>query len=52
MQRQTVRRIDKHIGQRLRALRTQRGLSLEAAAEIIEVTQQQMSRYELGACRT
>lgn len=48
MQRQKVRAIDTHIGRRLRALRTQRGLSLEAVAEIIEVTQQQMSRYELG----
>lgn len=40
--------LDRHIGSRLRALRLQRSLSLEAIAEVIDVSQQQFSRYELG----
>lgn len=48
MQRQIATLIDKYVGQRLRILRKQRDMSLEAVAEIIDVTQQQMSRYELG----
>lgn len=44
----TTESLDRHIGSRLRALRLQRNLSLEAVAEIIDVSQQQLSRYELG----
>lgn len=47
----TQRVLDRHIGSRLRALRLERGLSLEAVAEIIDVSQQQVSRYELGQNR-
>ncbi len=51
MQKQNAKALDKHIGKRLRALRQQRKMSLEQLAEILDVTQQQMSRYELGQHR-
>lgn len=47
----TQRALDRHIGSRLRALRSERRLSLEAVADIIDVSQQQVSRYELGQNR-
>ena len=47
----TERALDRHIGGRLRALRSERKLSLEAVAELINVSQQQVSRYELGQNR-
>ena len=40
--------VDRWVGSRLRILRESRGLSLEAAGEILEVSQQQVSRYERG----
>lgn len=43
--------LNRHIGARLRLLRLQRGLSLDSVAEIIDVSQQQVSRYELGRNR-
>lgn len=51
MNKKTVNPLDRHIGQRLRAKRNDYGMSLEALAELIDVTPQQMSRYELGANR-
>jgi transcriptional regulator with XRE-family HTH domain len=51
MQRQGATALDRHIGKRLRALRIERRMSLEKLAEALEVTQQQMSRYELGQNR-
>ena len=48
MAKQTAQLLDRHIGERLRALRLERGMSLDAVAEIIEVSQQQVSRYEQG----
>ncbi len=42
---------DRWVGQRLRALREQRGYSLEAVGELLEVSQQQVSRYERGQHR-
>ena len=43
-----VRALDQHIGKRLKKLRKTHKLSLERLAEVIDVSQQQMSRYELG----
>lgn len=40
--------VDRWAGGRLRVLRESRGLSLEAVGEILEVSQQQVSRYEHG----
>ncbi len=51
MYKQTVQSLDTYIGKRLRALRVERGASLDMVAEIIEVSQQQVSRYELGRNR-
>ncbi|HEB63701.1 MAG TPA: helix-turn-helix domain-containing protein [Gammaproteobacteria bacterium] len=48
MYKQTAQSLDAYIGKRLRALRVERKASLEMVAEIIEVSQQQVSRYELG----
>ncbi len=47
----STKRLEQHIGKRLRALRRQHEMSLEEVAEILDVTQQQMSRYELGRHR-
>ena len=51
MYKKTVEPLDGHIGQRLRAKRNDCGMSLDALAELIDVTPQQMSRYELGSNR-
>lgn len=40
--------IDKHIGQQIRKVRKQKGYSLDKVGELLDVTQQQVSRYELG----
>ena len=40
--------IDRHIGDRLKQLRQQEGISAAALAEAIDSTQQQISRYENG----
>lgn len=41
-----VDELDRHIGQRLKKLRQQEGVSAQLLAETIESTQQQISRYE------
>lgn len=51
MPRNTLTRLDKHVGERLKDLRNRRGLSLEATGEIIEVSPQQISRFEHGQQR-
>lgn len=51
MKRQSVKMIDCHIGKRLRILRHQNGMSLEVLAGMLGVSQQQVSRYELGQHR-
>ncbi len=51
MKRQSVKLIDSHIGKRLRILRHQNGMSLEVLAGMLGVSQQQVSRYELGQHR-
>lgn len=38
--------LDRHIGQRLKKLRQQEGVSAQLLAEAIDSTQQQISRYE------
>lgn len=43
--------LDAHLGARLRKLRMRRGLSMAQMGEIIEVTPQQVSRYESGQHR-
>ena len=40
--------IQKHIGKKLRELRTERHLSLERVAQLMGVTRMSMSRYETG----
>ena len=40
--------IDKHIGRRLRALREEREISLDALGTIIGVSYQQIQKYERG----
>jgi transcriptional regulator with XRE-family HTH domain len=51
MARSTIKRpdsLDVHIGRRLRQAREAMGFSLLMSGEIIDVGQQQMSRFELG----
>lgn len=43
-----VDELDRHIGQRLKKLRQQEGVSAQLLAETIDSTQQQISRYENG----
>lgn len=43
-----IQLLDKHIAQRLKQLRKGHKISLEKLAEVIDVSQQQMSRYEAG----
>lgn len=43
--------LDLHLGVRLRRLRNRRNFSMEQVAELIDVSQQQISRYELGKNR-
>jgi transcriptional regulator with XRE-family HTH domain len=40
--------IDKHLGQRLRDRRTERGLSQATLATSLDITAQQLSKLELG----
>ena len=51
MPRNTLTRLDTHIGERLRVLRAKQGFSMEAVGEIIEVSPQQISRFEHGQQR-
>lgn len=43
--------LDQHIGDRLRKLRQRLNLTLENVGEILDVSQQQVSRFELGQQR-
>ncbi|WP_102958045.1 helix-turn-helix domain-containing protein [Mangrovicella endophytica] len=43
--------VDRHVGQRLRALRISRGISQTALGEAIGVTFQQVQKYESGSNR-
>lgn len=43
---------DVALGKRMRALRTERGLSLEQVADVLGITYQQVQKYETGANRT
>jgi transcriptional regulator with XRE-family HTH domain len=43
--------LDLHLGVRLRRLRNRRDFSMEQVAELIDVSQQQISRYELAKNR-
>lgn len=49
--RKEIRPIDRHVGQRIRARRKERGLSQNRLAEAIGVTFQQVQKYERGANR-
>lgn len=51
MPRNPLTRLDKHIGERLRSLRTKFGFSMELVGEIIEVSPQQIFRFEHGEQR-
>jgi transcriptional regulator with XRE-family HTH domain len=46
-----TRRIDHHVGERIRLRRTERGLTQEQLAEALEVSYQQVQKYETGANR-
>lgn len=43
--------VDAHVGDRLRALREQRGMSQEALGQRVDVSFQQIQKYERGANR-
>ncbi len=44
-------RIDQHVGERIRLRRTERGLTQEQLAEALDVSYQQIQKYETGANR-
>lgn len=46
MARESLKRLDKYIGKRLKQLRESRGLNQEAVGELLEVSLQQISRFE------
>ena len=46
-----TRRIDQHVGERIRLRRTERGLTQEQLAEALDVSYQQVQKYETGANR-
>jgi transcriptional regulator with XRE-family HTH domain len=46
-----TRRIDQHVGERIRLRRTERGLTQEQLAAALEVSYQQIQKYETGANR-
>jgi transcriptional regulator with XRE-family HTH domain len=46
-----TRRIDQHIGERIRLRRTELGLTQEQLAEALDVSYQQIQKYETGANR-
>ena len=43
--------IDQHVGERIRLRRTERGLTQEQLAEALDVSYQQVQKYETGANR-
>ncbi len=45
------RRIDRHVGERIRLRRTELGLTQEQLAEALDVSYQQIQKYETGANR-
>ena len=51
MKQKRADRLDNHLGTHLRQLRTRKGLSMAQMGEIIDVTPQQISRYESGQHR-
>jgi transcriptional regulator with XRE-family HTH domain len=46
-----TRRIDQHVGERIRLRRTERGLTQEQLAGALDVSYQQIQKYETGANR-
>ena len=46
-----TRPIDQHVGERIRLLRTERGLTQEQLAAALDVSYQQVQKYETGANR-
>ena len=46
-----TRRIDQHVGERIRARRAELGLTQEQLAEALKVSYQQIQKYETGANR-
>jgi transcriptional regulator with XRE-family HTH domain len=46
-----TRRVDQHVGERIRARRTELGLTQEQLAEALNVSYQQVQKYETGANR-
>ena len=46
-----IRPIDQHVGERIRLRRTERGLTQEQLAEALDVSYQQVQKYETGANR-
>ncbi len=45
------RPIDQHVGERIRLRRTERGLTQEQLADALDVSYQQVQKYETGANR-
>lgn len=48
---QRAKRIDQHVGERIRLRRTELGLTQEQLAEALQVSYQQIQKYETGANR-
>ena len=46
-----TRRIDQHVGERIRLRRTELGLTQEQLADALDVSYQQIQKYETGANR-
>ena len=46
-----TRRIDQHVGERIRARRAELGLTQEQLAQALQVSYQQVQKYETGANR-
>ena len=46
-----TRRIDQHVGERIRARRAELGLTQEQLADALKVSYQQVQKYETGANR-
>ena len=46
-----TRRIDRHVGERIRARRAELGLTQEQLAQALQVSYQQVQKYETGANR-
>ena len=46
-----TRRIDQHVGERIRSRRAELGLTQEQLAEALDISYQQIQKYETGANR-